>query len=236
MSLIETSGQLSESDVKIATLYQISQQETPYQELEIFRRDWEAHRKDATLHSYRLDRKIQIDRLIFFGFSIFFFLLGVMIFFKTANWACAAYFSNCQSVKAIACTLCLILSASAFWVGAKLCARKHSINELASKAKQDLTRWYRQKRAELRLHAADSEENKRVGLFFKQTYHKALDLILESKDEALRLIDHIAHWPGLTLSERETLFSQTLFELNDKINQSLNRLKQISVKNPAGAS
>lgn len=236
MSLRETNGYLTKSDIKVATLYHISQNESPYQELETFRRDWDAHRKDAVLHSYRLERKIQMDRLIFFGFSVFFFFLAAMIFFKTANWACAAYFSNDQAVKAIACSMSLILSVTAFWIGASLCSKKHSINELVSKAKQNLLRWYQQRKAEARIHATHSEERKRISLSFKQIYHRTLDLVLESKEEALRLIDHIAHWPELTSAERETLFSQTLFELNDKINRSLDGLKQISVESLAGES
>lgn len=227
------------SDMKVATLHHLSQQESPYQELDTFRRDWEAHRKGATLTSYRLERKVQIDRLIFFGFSVFFFLLGAIIYLKSPNWACAAFFSNCQAIKSTASAFCLILSAVAGRIGVKLCPKKQQVDELTSKAKKNLRRWYKQKKSELRVYAFDGDERKRFCLFLKQAYHHSLDLIIESRDDSLRLIDHITHWPELTALERETLFSQTLFELNDTISQRMCFFKQISissVKNPAGAN
>ncbi len=224
----------TQSDSKVAMLYQLCQQENPYQELDCFRKEWEAHRKDVALHSYRLDRKVWIDRCIFFGFSFFFLLLGAIVYFQTNNWACAAYFSNCQAVKAIACAICLVLSAIAFWVGSIICAKKHVVNDLVSKTKKNLARWYRQKLAELRFHLLRSEERKRLTLYFKQAYHQALDHVIDSQDEAFRLIDHITHWPNLTAEEQENLLNQTLLELNDKMHNVVNRFKgQSSARNLA---
>lgn len=226
MSLSELNAQLTKSDIKVTELYQNHNQNSPYQALDGFRQEWNSYRKNAKIRFRGLNRKVLIDRCIFFGFSFFFLTLSGIIFFKTTNWACSLYFTNCQAVKAVTCILCLILSVAAFWTGNTICAKKHAVNDLASKTNKKLARSYRQKQINLSLLDNNPTKKKESELLLKQTYHQVRDRVIESKEEAFRLLDRIIHWPSLEPTSRENLLDQTILELNDKLKEIANSYNQ----------
>lgn len=198
--------------------------ETPYKDLDSFRQQWNELKKDPDFNAKRLNQKIWWDRCLFFGFSLFFLLLGTIIFFKTPNWTCNVFFNDCYTVKTMICVFCLVLSSIAFWTGYKICPKKHAVNDLVGKAKKNLSRLYSYRQSELTFSA----DKKQLAIYYKQAYHYAKDKIQEGKEEAFRLIDNISRWPALDNSSREHLLNQTILELNDKLNKIIVTFKATS--------
>lgn len=77
-------------------------------------------------------------RFIFFGFSVVFAVLGILIFFKVANHSCGYYFSECSIAKNCVNVCCLLLSGSAFALGYQIHPEKDAIRHLVSKVEKEL--------------------------------------------------------------------------------------------------
>src|ERR1700692_2109671 len=65
--------------------------------------DFDFFRRSVSLHyqhAYAENKwKNIFYRSIFFGFSFLFFILGIIIFFKTTNPICSIYLGNCSIIK-----------------------------------------------------------------------------------------------------------------------------------------
>ena len=91
-------------------------------------------------HSYaRKKWQSWVYRFIFFGLSVLFIALGLIIFFKTVNFAYGFYFKNTVFVKNAINVLCLLFGGSAFLIGLKIHPEKEAINYLFGKVERELT-------------------------------------------------------------------------------------------------
>lgn len=77
-------------------------------------------------------------RAIFFGFSLLFIALGLMIFFKTTNPICGLYFGNCSLIKNGVNFFCALLATGAFTLGYKIHPEKEAIKHLVKKVENEL--------------------------------------------------------------------------------------------------
>jgi hypothetical protein len=104
--------------------------------------DIEFFRQSISLHYQHLyvKKKWQnwIYRFIFFSFSLMFLILGIIIFYKTANFACGYYFKDCVMVKNCINFVCLLLAGGAFIMGYKIHPEKEAIHYLISKVNTEL--------------------------------------------------------------------------------------------------
>ena len=104
-------------------------------DIDFFRRSISLHYQ----HAYATQKwQNWIYRLIFFAFGLLFLILGAIIFFKTANFACGIYFKNCTLVKNSVNTLCLFLSLGAFAIGYHIHPKKEAIQYLIGKVEREL--------------------------------------------------------------------------------------------------
>jgi uncharacterized membrane protein YbhN (UPF0104 family) len=103
--------------------------------IEFFRRSVSLHYQ----HVYATKKwQNWLYRFIFFSFGILFLVLGTIIFFKTANFACGFYFSNCAIVKNCINITCLLLACGAFAFGYKIHPEKEAIRYLVGKVEREL--------------------------------------------------------------------------------------------------
>lgn len=104
--------------------------------------DIEFFRRSVSLHYQHVyaTKKWQnwFYRFIFFGFALLFSILGVIIFFKTANHACGLYFSDCGTVKNCINFSCFLLAVGAFVFGYKIHPEKEAIRYLVGKVEREL--------------------------------------------------------------------------------------------------
>ncbi|MDP1814657.1 MAG: hypothetical protein Q8K92_09445 [Leadbetterella sp.] len=91
----------------------------------------------ARVDSTHLESKIKLKsisyRNIFFGISIFYFILSVIIYLKTTNFACGWYFGDCSMIKEYINGVCLFLAISAYSIGLWFKPETISIKELIGK-------------------------------------------------------------------------------------------------------
>lgn len=81
-------------------------------------------------------RECWIYRLIFFGFSLFFIFLAIMIYFKTANFMCTLYFSNSFFVKNFVNCSCLLLASCSFAIGYIIRPEQEALHYLFGRVEQ----------------------------------------------------------------------------------------------------
>jgi hypothetical protein len=77
-------------------------------------------------------------RLLFFTFGLLFLVFGVIIFFKTANFACGFYFKNCLLVKNCIDVFCLLMAVGAFAIAYKIHPEKEAVHYLMGKVEKEL--------------------------------------------------------------------------------------------------
>lgn len=86
---------------------------------------------ESHYHLYlKKKKKALIYRIIFFGFSLLFFTLAFIIYFKTMNWASSFYLTNGELLKTCVVALCGILSCGAFGIGCSISPKKEAFQEL----------------------------------------------------------------------------------------------------------
>lgn len=78
-------------------------------------------------------------RLIFYGFSFLFFLLGLIIFFKSTNPVCGLYLGNCSIIKNWVNFLCVLPASGSFTLGYKIHPEKEAIKYLVKKVENELS-------------------------------------------------------------------------------------------------
>lgn len=83
-------------------------------------------------------RQNWLYRCIFFGFGLLFLTLAILIFFKTTNFACGFYFSNCSIIKNSINCFCLFLATGAFAFSYKIHPEKDAIRDLVAKVEKEL--------------------------------------------------------------------------------------------------
>jgi hypothetical protein len=103
--------------------------------------DIEFFKRSLTLHYQYIyvteKRHNWIYRSIFFGFSLLFFVLAILIFFKTVNFACGVYFKDSLLVKNCINSLCFALAGGSFFIGYKIHPEKDAMQYLMGKVQRD---------------------------------------------------------------------------------------------------
>lgn len=79
-----------------------------------------------------------VYRLLFFGFSLLFVMLGALIYSKTTNFTCGFYVSNCGMIKNFVNMSCFFLAAGALTIGYKIHPEKDAIRYLVGKVEKEL--------------------------------------------------------------------------------------------------
>lgn len=157
-------------------------------------------------------------RLIFLGFSCLFFLLGLLVYFKTANWKCEFYFSNCQLIKTFTYLICLFLSAGSCSLSFLIRPEKDTVKVLTHTAKKQLSVLYRSAQDILKRSSTGSEK-----LIFSchTLYGKTQHFIQESEHQSLQMLDRIFLARQLTWQMKEQLFNQAIFEIESQLKHIL---------------
>lgn len=101
--------------------------------------DIEFFKNSISLHYQHLYRSAKTKntfyRMIFFGFSLLFVVLGLMMFFKTTNPICSIYLGNCSVIKNEVNFLCGLFSVGAFTLGMVIHPEKEALKHIARVAK-----------------------------------------------------------------------------------------------------
>lgn len=181
-----------------------------YHELNKFRQEIEDNKSGPHHRPFETEKKRSlIYRLIFIGLGFIFFILSLMVYGHTVNWSYSFLFENCMVPKFFICSLCLILSITAFGIGFAIRPEREAAARLVRRGQLKLKRIYNKKLAEI--DAKNSEQ----AHILRQIYLDFLDKILDSKMVTLLLLTEIAN-KDKTI-EPADLFNQAILELNDAL-------------------
>ncbi len=174
--------------------------------------------------------KVSLYRALFFSFGLFFITLAGLIHFKTTNWSCSMFFSNCMMVKTLICTLSIFFSLSAFFIGLTMSTEKEAINHLYRRALLRLAKVYHRKKIEYGLglfFALGKKYHKAAAL--KQYYEEARDKVKNQRTESLLLIERIKSRRENDAVAKEDLFNQVILELHDQLHDIIQTFQDTAI-------
>lgn len=172
-------------------------------------------------------RKARIYRFIFLCFSFLFLFLAGVVYFKTTNWACSLYFSNCELVKASSISICLLLASLSLVVSYKIKPEREAVNFLAEKIRSTINQIYQS--SQIRLKEVTKNQTSSLKSFppgFKTKYYETLDHIQEKQDKVLHVLESIALSNQLNAAAKKRLFNQALLDFQMKLNEIVQAYKK----------
>lgn len=200
-----------------------------YQELDLFRRNIEIEKSGPNHNPYQANQKQAfLYKMIFLGLGIIFFLLAVLVYKHSINWASyGLIFSSFHTAKIVMCSLCIFLGLVASGFGLTITPEKEAAAKLSKKARQKLIRIYKRNQTSSIFSVGEKFLHYKT---IKQAYHAALDKFTESKEVTYLLFHHIAASPGITYQERLNLYNQALLEYNDGLQTLITNFQRKAIQ------
>lgn len=152
----------------------------------------------------------RLYRAIFFVFGVLFAFLGTIIMFKSTNWACSLYFTNCEFVKQFAYSFCFLLSLGSILLSITIKPGHAAADELTGHYKKNLDRFYQDLK---NIHPRQST--------FKHFYYDTLDKIEEKKKETEKRLEWIKQASTLNYRSKQELSDKTLSDFQSKLKRVL---------------
>jgi hypothetical protein len=198
----------------------------PYSELQLFKQQIDIHH--VTLRPFTSHKKkIKIYRIIFLTLAAFYFLCGLIFFYKlspyTSNFLLGSY---SFLVKNGVCAFCALATLFSIGTGLFLNAEKEATHFSYKKARAKLKEIYYHNLAKIGLKRfLYFGENRRKITDFIHLYHESLDRLHFHKDDTTHLIERINTSESLDLIKRELLLNHALLEMEEKMNDVIHRFK-----------
>lgn len=203
---------------------------TRYDDLDLFRQQIEQSKAGLHHQPYTNNKKsVFIYKCIFFGFALFFFILGMSILAIPIHGG--FFFESSTIAKGVITGICTILSLISLTTASIMQTEREVVYQCARKAKAHLATIYGRKslRLGLKRFAALFGKQRLKAKALRQMYHEHLDKINDKKDEALHLVQRIATAETLDKAEKETLLNQAIEEFNDKMHMLTHTFKHAAI-------
>lgn len=194
--------------------------QTRYEDLDSFRQEIEASKAGLHHQPYTSNRRsVTFYRLIFLGFTLLFFGLGITVMSMPAFQGCHLFISTCTLLKGIAASVCACLSLSSLAIALTLRAEKEAVLQCARKTRAQLATVFARKRVKLgikRFFTLFGQERQQASSL-RSMYHEALEKVSDIKDEAMHLVNRISTANTLDAVQKEMLLNQAVEEMNEKM-------------------
>lgn len=182
-----------------------------------------------SLYSFEKHQKTaRLYRNIFFGFTLLFFTLMLLIFFQKTTVFYSLFFGNSWMTKMILITLCGSVALLSMFMSTKIRAEKEAIQYLFRQTKNRLKRIYAIKCARigwkrflvyLHIHPQATA--------VIEAYYEAADNVHEAKEAAFSLIEQILNRGELEILQKKSLVNQVIEELKDKLNSIIHTFRKM---------
>lgn len=153
---------------------------------------------------------------IFFGLSLLFLTLMVLVFYERTNIFCTLLFENCRFAHSVLCGLCFIFSLAAFGIANRMRPEQETAQHFFRKAKLRIKRIYIRKSAQLGNYWLLILLRDQHVIQAKGGYEETIDHLHDIKETTQALLTHVARSP-LDVKKKESLFNQAIVELRDKL-------------------
>lgn len=191
--------------------------QTQYRELQAFRQQLDVAEIGPFHQPYEAQqRKVRIYRALFFGLSLLFISLLILIMCHKTSWICNMYLGGSFYVKSILIGLTSLLATSSLILGYNLRSEREALNALWHIAKYKIRCQYKKRRTEMGIPPFFPSKE---GALLQHTYFETLDKALEHKNGSLALLDQIRRADGIEHTARLQLYNQALSELRDRFNE-----------------
>lgn len=191
-----------------------------YLNLKLFRNQIESKKAEEIYkrHSFRF----ALYRAIFYAFALLFVALAAFALSHTIA-VTTTFFGSFEVLPKLAvCTLSLLLAVTSFAIGTSLCVAQESINQITNPTKKLILKiWGSQNDSSETSNATSWERESEL----KQLYKSTLYAIEEKKEDSLFLLREILRSKDLSAKEKQTLFCQTLDEMEDELNSIIENVK-----------
>lgn len=189
--------------------------------LQLFKHLLETSRTGLQFYPYTLKKKyVLLYKAIFFGIGIFLAALGLYIYTASYNFIAMHLFSAGYFAKIFIVGLSSVLSATAFIQAAKTQPHKEIILDIIKTARKKVYRLYRKKifflKYQRTVENCEIEDAKTSWDFLLED---VLETFQEKKEASLLLSDRIYLSKVLSVFEKEKLFNEALYELQNTVNK-----------------
>lgn len=168
-------------------------------------------------------------RVLFISLGVLFALLGILAFVKTLSSPLALWLGGSQTIRSILCFLCFALASAAFTCGFQIRAEREACQNLVWRAKRKLRRHLERKKIELGIKGSlHWGEKPHIRNTLHHAYQMTLHHIDEHRDEALHKLQLY-----LAQNNQEKQIQQTLEELENHLNQEINRFLSQELLKPS---
>ena len=197
-----------------------------YPDLQLFKQQIDVnttHHRPYTIHK----KKISSYRFIFMFLAAFYFISGLILFYKLSPYTASFLFGSLSYlIKNGACAFCSVAGLLSIGIGFCLNAEKEAIYFSYKKARRKLKEIYHHNLSKVGYRWYFSFGESRTNLInFQQSYHDSMDKLLNYKHDALVLIDRITSSESIDLVKREVLLNHSILEMEDKMKDVILRFK-----------
>lgn len=166
---------------------------------------------DSTDHNFIYQSKInRIYQWIYFAFGLFFMLLGLVVLYKTNNWAGALHFQRFELVKTFTYSFCFLLSLGALGLTYAMKSDEEITEDIISVFKKKLERVYRD------LCSMNANHPQ-----FSQFYQETKEKIERKKKKTLQRLLLIKQASTLDYQAKEQLCHEIYHDLQTKLRNVL---------------
>ena len=212
----------------LLSLYLHQANHRSYANLNKFREKMEQS-KDAPHHKpyQAAKQKALTYQYIFLALMVIFIILFSLVYSYTRNPYIHLLSMHFALPKAIGCTLAAICATASGFVALTIKVEREAINNLINRAKKQLGREYRKRWAKLSLKSDYTLLTRYKYLnVLKESHHRALEKVAESREIALMILEKIAACPESELTLKEVLYNEAIFELDDRLQYEIKKFKE----------
>jgi hypothetical protein len=191
-----------------------------YEDLDSFRQEIEESKAGLHHQPYTTNRRtVAYYKLIFFGFAVLFFGLGIGSLAIPTLSGHSLFISTGAVLKGVLVSLCTFLSLSSLAIALTLRAEREAVLQCVRKTRAQLATLFARKQMKLgikRFFALFGPDRKKATAM-RQMYHEAWDKVIDIKEETLHLVSRISTAETLDKIQKEKLLNQAVEEMNERL-------------------
>lgn len=191
-----------------------------YEDLDSFRQEIEESRAGIHHQPYTSNRRtVAYYKLIFFGFALLFFTLGITALAIPVIGGYSLFISTGTIFKGVIVSVCTFLSLSSLAIALTLRAEREAVLQCVRKTRAQLTTIFARKQMKQGIKRFFSlfGTDRRKATALRQMYNEAWDKVIDIKDETMHLVNRISTANTLDKVHKEKLLNQAVEEMNEKL-------------------
>lgn len=208
-------------------IYRSNERELSPNNLQLFKRLLEMSKTGLHYHPYTMKKRgIFFYRAFFFSMGLILSLLTIYIHTASYNFLAAHFSSVAYFAKIFMTSISSVLAFAGFVIAAKIRPHREIVLEAVKKGKKKGRRLYLKKifflQYQKTIEHAEIDDAKTAWRFF---YEDFLEYLEAEKERALLLVERIYIAKTLSGLEKEKLFNEAIYELEENLKKALREFR-----------